>query len=587
MEEVDTKREYLSKQNKNKEVEDEITLINSGNNVLLQMNIKQFEEWLFSDIENEEEEIFENFNEIQQLNQKIIQLIEQYFEIENLCCHLFELKERVEQVIENFQLKFPEIQQKFLIYNEEKRKKQLEKLLSQNQTWKFNNKNLKKRTDIQNSFLSTSFKNKSCDIHANNFDQHIDSSISLIAIKENNNIVNNNQNNDNDNDNENKRRNTVTDIDSFLRTSNERDKEKIAIENEYQSQLLIDQLHKINTENNINNINNNNNINIINKNILINNVKEENHFFISPEMRRNKNIHEKIIIGVGNQLAPPSPSFLQQRRTTISSPHDNFNLNNNLNNLNNSLENGKSFFRKRTEEEISLFKGNKFLVENQRSPLFYNNNNNNINFECTICLEEKEENPYTFTCGHSFCKECVLSGLHTRILNGEVLNIKCFDRKCGSLINDQEIGSIVNENDYNKYQQFLFIANLRENNEVKYCPINSCSQINVITKNDRIYNKTPNKVKCSKCGHKFCCNCGKEYHPKITCEEWKNRLISLKKINNEEEINFQAINKLKGKNCPRCKFYILKDGGCNHVLFFLFFSLNFYFYYNFYSSYCD
>lgn len=94
---------------------------------------------------------------------------------------------------------------------------------------------------------------------------------------------------------------------------------------------------------------------------------------------------------------------------------------------------------------------------------------------CPICWESKIV--YTLECSHYYCISCLSTALETKIKNGEVLHIHCFNPMCGKEISRDDIEKCVSENVFDKYNQFIYLTNLRENPNIRYCPVSNCSTL--------------------------------------------------------------------------------------------------------------
>jgi len=99
----------------------------------------------------------------------------------------------------------------------------------------------------------------------------------------------------------------------------------------------------------------------------------------------------------------------------------------------------------------------------------------------------------------------------------------------------------------------LTISFVDQNEKVKWCPAKGCG--NAITA-DMVKGQM---VTCS-CGYRFCFHCQEEAHWPATCEQVK---MWQKKIQDESET--QNWISAHTQDCPKCKSFIEKNGGCNHM----------------------
>eukprot|EP01100_Stratorugosa_tubuloviscum_P013976 TRINITY_DN721_c0_g1_i5.p1 TRINITY_DN721_c0_g1~~TRINITY_DN721_c0_g1_i5.p1 ORF type:complete len:499 (+),score=211.00 TRINITY_DN721_c0_g1_i5:140-1636(+) len=175
---------------------------------------------------------------------------------------------------------------------------------------------------------------------------------------------------------------------------------------------------------------------------------------------------------------------------------------------------------------------------------------------CPICMDDfKIEDAYTYLkCHHQYCKDCLKGFYNARITEGKVKHINCPSPGCPTEVEYYDIEAIVTKEMFTKYQDFSLLAALRENPNCRWCPKADCGTACFGTE------KEP-KLICSKCSYNFCFTCGEEWHPHLTCAQ----LQELKKKNGEADIKFLEWAIGRAKPCPRCKFLIEKNDGCNHM----------------------
>ena len=170
--------------------------------------------------------------------------------------------------------------------------------------------------------------------------------------------------------------------------------------------------------------------------------------------------------------------------------------------------------------------------------------------ECGVCADEipsKDLYKVKLPCKHYFCFDCWSEYLKEKINNANVYKISCMEHKCGYILEEKFIKSIIGSDKTleEKYEKFLTRKKLMDSNKkMKFCPIPDC---------DGYAEKKKSKyVKCN-FGHEFCFECGQEPHGKKKCakvidegfEEWKTHTLV--------------------KRCPYCKYWTEKNEGCNHM----------------------
>ena len=178
---------------------------------------------------------------------------------------------------------------------------------------------------------------------------------------------------------------------------------------------------------------------------------------------------------------------------------------------------------------------------------------------CNICYnnEINPNNPAQKHCKYKFCDECINSYLTGKIVNGEVLNIKCIMVGCPHIYTHEEIKENISSENYLKYKKFERIQNKLKNPQKKYvnCPYINCEELVECT------NINEGNLICEK-GHMFCRKCFKiGGHPNSKCtkEDINNSFFKeLKKYNTKGMIT-------KLKQCPECHILIEKVDGCNEM----------------------
>jgi RNase P subunit RPR2 len=243
------------------------------------------------------------------------------------------------------------------------------------------------------------------------------------------------------------------------------------------------------------------------------------------------------------------------------------------------------------------------LNNNQRVDSRSSRNNPNNSFEnrgsheqdiqfkgaktCQICFEQFRPGELNMLpCKENICRSCVIEYLAAKITTSDVIEIKCPNHQCRDnyIFDEETIRRNVSEHLYNNYRKFKIRYEISKNKNLIVCPIQDCESFAFIIEPDNCninnqdkdikldidLNQNINKTKelntkliinaqeskdfhlCQN-GHKFCKRCNQPPHPGINCE---------KKM--EKEFN-TYVNLENVKKCPKCGFFIKKDGGCNHI----------------------
>lgn len=181
---------------------------------------------------------------------------------------------------------------------------------------------------------------------------------------------------------------------------------------------------------------------------------------------------------------------------------------------------------------------------------------------CNICYEDKEQHEMWYEgCAHEeqYCLDCTATYISHKIREKDT-DLRCPDESCKMTISRDGIMFMLN-NFYPdlvpKYDEFLYHNALAKMPDISYCPQKGCG-----TPCPR--NGDQLMVTClnTDCKHEFCFTCHSEWHPDVTCEQYKD----WKKRHSGEDVRYLIwMEKHKTKPCPRCGFICEKDNGCNHV----------------------
>ena len=196
---------------------------------------------------------------------------------------------------------------------------------------------------------------------------------------------------------------------------------------------------------------------------------------------------------------------------------------------------------------------NVHIIVSERNKIVNNDDDKiEMNEYCLICynkLTKDELNNNFIECFHGFCNSCYYDYLKEKIINNDVEYIKCPQKGCDTILNDNFIQFHLIEKDdiplLEKYIKFKQRKQIAKDPNIQLCPFPNC---------ESYANKNPKSlfVTCLE-GHKFCFNCLKDWHENEKCKF-------------EEDVKFDNWKKSKKvKRCPNCKYFIEKNEGCNHM----------------------
>ncbi|CAK91884.1 unnamed protein product (macronuclear) [Paramecium tetraurelia] len=187
-----------------------------------------------------------------------------------------------------------------------------------------------------------------------------------------------------------------------------------------------------------------------------------------------------------------------------------------------------------------------FVVEVKRQK--QGKESKDYNDNCGICLGEYINKQKALNCRHEFCYECLQNYLDNKIKIGQVLEIECPQQGCDNYFNDEAIKSLVNDEQYQKYDKFKKQKLLDRDETVRWCIKPGCDKF---IKGKSMFSNT---IKCE-CGQEMCYECRREDHPGMTCELQEAL----------DKYYEQTMKQLVIQRCPKCKAPIQKKEGCNHM----------------------
>ncbi|KAL9165326.1 hypothetical protein ABFS82_06G164200 [Erythranthe guttata] len=179
---------------------------------------------------------------------------------------------------------------------------------------------------------------------------------------------------------------------------------------------------------------------------------------------------------------------------------------------------------------------------------------------CNICFGEiKIENTLSAPCGaHPFCLDCWKTYLTVSINNNGpgCLKMPCPEPGCKAYVGLDIVDSLASDSDKDKYYGYLSSSYVEGTLNLKWCPGPGC---NLAIRLDE-YGPKGYDVTCD-CSHRFCWNCLEETHRPMDCET----ADTWRKQNTCFEADTVRWISSYTKPCPKCRRYIEKNHGCNHM----------------------
>jgi len=220
--------------------------------------------------------------------------------------------------------------------------------------------------------------------------------------------------------------------------------------------------------------------------------------------------------------------------------------------------------QKRPEYFVLSERNKKIKFDNYYSFDVLDLNLNSEHYDCDICLETDigpNKGVILKDCLHVFCKEC----LKEHIMHSDEAIVKCpysKDYVCGSVLQDREIRSILNEEDFDKFQQRSLRQVEAQMQNTFHCKTPNCIGFCV-------HDGDLNFFYCALCQKHNCVKCDAQ-HMEKTCEEYQNDLKIQEQNEKSAQLNENALKEMvrtgEAMNCPQCKSTLLKEIGCDWVM---------------------
>eukprot|EP00049_Salpingoeca_infusionum_P018524 m.357619 g.357619 ORF g.357619 m.357619 type:complete len:528 (+) comp17887_c0_seq1:416-1999(+) len=188
--------------------------------------------------------------------------------------------------------------------------------------------------------------------------------------------------------------------------------------------------------------------------------------------------------------------------------------------------------------------------------------------KCCIICDEPVETYAAMPCGHISCDECWAQYLFQEITELGHESISCPAGDCAVLVDEYTVIKLLEramdageETDglISKFKYLAAKSYVRSNPHLRWCPNPKGCGLALSVSHRTSDRGLPRMLKCS-CEYEFCFVCGMEDHYPLGCEMYAKWL---KKCQDDSETaNWIAANT---QECPKCRFTIEKNGGCNHM----------------------
>ncbi|KAL5013728.1 hypothetical protein ScPMuIL_007998 [Solemya velum] len=180
-----------------------------------------------------------------------------------------------------------------------------------------------------------------------------------------------------------------------------------------------------------------------------------------------------------------------------------------------------------------------------------------VHTNCCVCFDTRSLRR-RLCCDFPVCDECMENYIAAQVKQ-RIVKIECPNTDCQSYVHRDEIFCRLSGEMKEKFYKFLIDAN--QDPLIKTCP--RCSKVCKIDKvrlNNRKEKKKGIKVTCVECDLIWCFSCQAPWHGNVSCKQFRKGDKMVK--NWAHEIHYGKCNAQK---CPKCKVFIEKKAGCDHM----------------------
>lgn len=179
---------------------------------------------------------------------------------------------------------------------------------------------------------------------------------------------------------------------------------------------------------------------------------------------------------------------------------------------------------------------------------------------CEICAEAKtdEEMFRNQRCYHSFCSECVVKQVATKIQEN-ITVVSCPGLNCKGVLELETLRPLLPKEVIDRWDDAMCEALLLAVPKF-YCPFKDCSAM-LLDENEE--GEEIRESECPFCHRLFCARCHVSWHPGVGCEEFQT--LNVDERGREDLLVRELANQKKWKRCSKCKYYVEKKDGCLHI----------------------
>ena len=175
---------------------------------------------------------------------------------------------------------------------------------------------------------------------------------------------------------------------------------------------------------------------------------------------------------------------------------------------------------------------------------------------CPICFCELEDPFKLESCGHLFCKACLVDQCESAMKSQDGFPLCCLKNGCKELLLLVDLRSLLPDKLDELFRASLNAFVASSPGLYRFCTTPDCTSIYQVAPADA----EGKPFVCGSCYVEICTKCHLEYHPFISCEAYKEY-----KADPDATLREWRKGKENVKSCPSCGYTIEKTEGCNHV----------------------
>lgn len=177
--------------------------------------------------------------------------------------------------------------------------------------------------------------------------------------------------------------------------------------------------------------------------------------------------------------------------------------------------------------------------------------------DCEICFKplrpHKAKVLRVRDCSKKFHYGCIKTYVYSCLSTSEI-PIRCPDSKCGHILDEMILLSLLTEEELALYKKRVRVVEALQNpDKYTFCSTPNCEYIFDIP-----MGSSDTMLTCPSCKKPTCSLCKIPFHTGLTCYEYQT-------YTPDDYAICRALDEKKWRKCVKCRFWIEKNQGCNHI----------------------